>query len=134
MENGPQKNQDFIETKLTIGYKYMSANLTKSCRPLALPLWCHHHFPTCSVVNSKAEPKPICRSDCNLIQNHYCKALYNETRKTSLQSSEDDLFPQCKLLPKENPSRTNCVSIKSVQPGKFCSNIVAMQTLGKILH
>ena len=121
VEDGGEKRQLFIEQKLKFGYDVMSPNLTKSCLSTALPLWCHHHFPQCSLVNSKAEPKSICKSECNLIQSKDCKAEYNIRGKA--QSSEDDLFPDCQKLPDEDPLQTNCVSIKrhvmSLQPGDY---------------
>lgn len=123
VEDGIKKSQDFIETKLKFGYQHMIANLSKACRPAALPLWCHHHFPTCSVVNSIAEPKSICKSECGLIESQYCKVEYDGTRKASYQPSEDDLFPDCKSLPSEGPLQMNCVSIKrhvtTLQSGKL---------------
>ena len=120
VEKGTENSQEFIETKLKFGYQHMVSNFSKSCRPLALPLWCYHNFPACTVVNSKAEPKPICKSECNLIQSSYCKVEYDGPASRNF---EDDLFPDCKRLPNEDPSQMNCVSLKrhvtSLTPGKF---------------
>ena len=130
VERGVRKSQTFMEEKLTFGYQYMSPNLSKSCSPAALPLWCYHHFPPCTLVNSKRQAKPICKSECERIERQDCKKEYDEKKKadkaekkTSSQNSEDDLFPDCKLLPNENPFQsTTCVSIKrhvtSLQTGK----------------
>lgn len=114
VEEAVEKQQVFIEKTLKFGYAAMKPNLTKSCGSAALPLWCHHHFPQCSLVNSKGEPKSICKSECNRIQSKECKAEYNERKKA--QSSDGDLFPDCNLLPDEDPLQKNCVSIKRYVP------------------
>ena len=122
VERGVGKSQAFIEAKLTFGYQHMSANLSKSCSPAALPLWCHHHFPPCTLVNFKLKTKPICRSECERIESQECKKEYDE-KGASFRSSENELFPNCKLLPRENPFQsTTCVSIRrhvtTLQTGK----------------
>ena len=135
VDRGRQKSQEFIEMKLQFGYDHMFENLTKSCKSAALPLWCHHHFPQCSVANAKAEPKSLCKSECNIIQSDDCKAEYDETKQESSQSSEDDLFPNCKLLPSEDPLQSNCVSIKryvpSLRTGKYLYLVYSSLLRGK---
>lgn len=103
------KSQDFIEVKLKFGFEKMKANMTKSCQSVALPLWCNYHFPACNIADSKTQPKSICRSDCQIIEKKSCKDEYKQRK-----SSEDDLFPDCNLLPNdvENRSQKNCISIK----------------------
>ena len=88
-----------------------------------MPLWCHHNFPECTIINSKAEPKKMCKGDFELITEKDCKTEYSLSRHGQSQSNGDDLFPDCSILPKKK-TNGNCISLSSrhlpdiAQPGK----------------
>ena len=103
-----ENSQQFIEQKLSFGYSAIRPNLSDSCKPL--PLWCHQNFPECTIINSKAEPKRVCKVDCELITEKDCKTEYSLSRQS--QSNGDDLFPDCSILPKK-ATNGNCISLSS---------------------
>jgi hypothetical protein len=68
--------QEQIEERLK-GILPLLANknsLSKRCQTFALPSLCLFAFPLCD--NKKSQPKQICRSDCEQLQQDICKEEY----------------------------------------------------------
>ena len=111
-----KNNQDFIEQKLSVANTAMISMLSNSCKP----------FPDCSTINSKAEPKMICKNECQQIMTKHCKAEYILAKRLGKSGdSKDDIFPNCNTLPKNN-RKGMCFSLTRhvlppINPGKVHS-------------
>ena len=120
-------------------------NLSKGCSTFAIPSLCLFAFPLCD--RQTKQPKQICRSDCNQLQQNFCKNEYfnvmslfeskidlSNTNSNSLpntpQSSSGSFLLDCNQLPPSSDSAKDCVPIVTMTLDKLESNIIRFSQKG----
>lgn len=47
--------------------------ITKQCSPYVAPILCQLRFPDCDETSSSPKGKPICKDECQVLKDRYCK-------------------------------------------------------------
>ncbi|GAB6022302.1 hypothetical protein CHUAL_006423 [Chamberlinius hualienensis] len=93
-------SQSEIEEKLVAAFTVIasSGDLSKKCAEYAIPSLCYHAFPLCDEISGQPIPKPICRDECEILENDICRMEYAIAKKHPVLGHQLAL-PHCDDLP-----------------------------------
>ncbi|GAB6023780.1 hypothetical protein CHUAL_008532 [Chamberlinius hualienensis] len=106
-------SQKEIEDKLVTAFTVIasSGDLSKKCAEYAIPSLCYHAFPLCDEISGKPIPKPICRDECEILENDICRMEYAIAKKHTVLVHQLAL-PHCNDLPlPQSKEGKNCLRL-----------------------
>ncbi|XP_052264611.1 inactive tyrosine-protein kinase transmembrane receptor ROR1-like isoform X2 [Dreissena polymorpha] len=74
-----------------------SNDLSESCGKYAIPSICHYSFPQCEEGSQDAQPRMICKDECEMLENHICREEYITAKHHQL--IDKSVLPICQDLP-----------------------------------
>ena len=90
-------NPSDLEKKYQRQYTLVSQRLDEKCKKYALRAICHTWFPKCTDPK-RPMPLPICKSECEKIQDGVCTKAYDLAAKVKYLQK---ILPDCDQLPDE---------------------------------
>ena len=78
LADGEKKTDQFQQF-----FKKTIARISEKCKPIMIDLYCRYHFPPCDVTLSEPQPRRICRSSCEYLDQDLCKEEMILIRQTA---------------------------------------------------
>ncbi|XP_041360265.1 tyrosine-protein kinase transmembrane receptor Ror-like isoform X2 [Gigantopelta aegis] len=124
-----RREERFIAAFAVIG---SSSHLSTQCQEYAIPSLCFHAFPLCMEGGENAEPRQICKDECEVLENDVCRTEYVLAKRHPLIGNS--LLPNCeKLAESGTPKGDNCIRIGIPMPEKDkCYNDTGQRYRGRV--
>lgn len=86
-------------------------DVSPQCHKYAIPSLCFFAFPPCEPGNDKAEPRSVCRDECELLEHSLCRMEYSIAKRHPL-IGQQNILPVCEnLAPVGSPESEACLRL-----------------------